>query len=1188
MDPDIPRPSIETEGQLPFMNRTALDIHSAATATPLPPSSPMRSPYKTRSPSRTSSPRKPTRSPSSASSYSDRQTTPALHTRRSSSNLNVHSAVTPSRTQFRRTSSNLNPSSPVASFKSAMSSQEPPQRKVLTPSTVAKDYFKKDLNLHKDAQSRVAVIVHDSCYGHRFSRPRTSKAALSSIVERPERIHATLLGASTAYVRLGGRHAEGRHPPHPERQDLSSSVPFEIRRTTRFLPLKNPSVAHVHGSKWMEELQIMCDSAEGKLAMNGKELVRPIGYGKDESGNPLPKLHEGDLYLCSETLSALQGCLGGVCDAVDSVFGDSPTERAFVCIRPPGHHCSSNVPSGFCWLNNVHVGITYGAMNHGLTHAAIIDFDLHHGDGSQAITWDHNRKAQMLQKNAAPHKKTPIGYYSIHDINSFPCEAGDEEKIRNASVCVENAHGQSIWNIHFEPWNSHAEFWKLYQTRYLLLLEKARNFLTHHSARLRQTGVQPKAAIFLSAGFDASEWEMAGMQRHGVNVPTDFYAQFTADVVKMSQEEDLGVNGRVISVLEGGYSDRALTSGVLSHLCGLVDEPSVNMPVSHNGGLAASMVDKSINGRAPDESTLGRYDPSWWSSDELEIIEAIVLGNMPPPPKVSKDKNGGNYSSPTHASTNRMTEVAKERRSLSAQLEARLSLENEAPPPPPDVDWAVASYELSRLLIPSDRQTLSCRHDELNAEATRARKDRHSGAGLAAGDSMQLRERRPKPPPIPSHVRSSSRSSTRRTTIASVSDLPDPSMAPALPEGANGRPRRRSSASSSIMSAFQGMRLDDEADTATSVPPARTGARPGSVAPPTAMTAKPPVPRKPKATVAAKPPVKPRTSPRKPKAASRPGSSSSDRANAARVPPEPLVGVSRPLPPSRQESEKPGSTDDMDSLTNGMKKVSIKLKMPPAEEQAVKEKKTEEPSKATNGAKVVRKPAVPRTVKPKPAPKPTPASRTQSHDLDSKSEVLSASSTKAESASVEPEAHEALPAPVSDAQEPGKAMKSSPVRGVSARSRGATDPEPTSADAELTAATFAFQSPVLPTPATAYDNPANDKENAGPQVSDMKTADQNSIVVAAEKAEQAAIVLDMPPPPPQTNGNPWSRPITPNKKTKDDLPKFTSSSPIPFSKNSRPGSAAGGLSAQQQTELERMKQEEQSVWDIPETPAHRR
>lgn len=1050
-----------------------------------------------------------------------------------------------------------------------MLGQEPPPKKVLTPSMVAQDYFKKDLALHQESSSHVIVIVHDSCYGHRFSRPRTSKAALNSIVERPERIHATLLGASMAYVRLGGRHEYGRHAPHPDRPAPSESFPFQIRRTARFLALNHASVTHVHGSKWMEELQIMCDSADAKLAINGKELVRPIGYGKDEEGGPLPKLHEGDLYLCAESLSALQGCLGGVCDAIDTVYSSSSTRRAFVCIRPPGHHCSSNIPSGFCWLNNVHVGISYAAMTHGLTHAAIIDFDLHHGDGSQSITWDHNRKAQSTPKNAAPYRKTPIGYYSIHDINSFPCEAGDPEKIRNASVCLENAHGQSIWNVHFEHWKDHNEFWKLYKTRYSVLLEKARMFLKHHSDRLRQSGVQPRAAVFISAGFDASEWEMSGMQRHGVNVPTEFYAKITSDIVKMSQEVDLGVDGRLISVLEGGYSDRALTSGVLSHLCGLTDEPSMNVSIDQRGGLSASATLSSFNGGPQNvsERTIDRYDPLWWDRDELEIIEAIVLGNMPPPPKASKEKPAGNYSSPTQASHNRMNEVAKERRSLSAQLEARLSLENDAPPPPPPVDWSIAAYELSRLLIPSDRQTQSCRHEELNAEATRVKKERQSVVSAPGAESMQLRDRRPKPPPIPpSHVQSSSRSSTRRTTIASVSDLPDPNLENTNGESvATGRPRRRSSASSSVVSGFQDMKMEDgDKARTTNRQEIKPISRPSAVI---TKSTKAPAVKKPRAPVASRAPAKTKSSPRK-GTTSRPGSSSSGTI-ASRVPSDPLSQQGRPGPPSRQQSASAGNADDMDAITNGMKKVSIKLKMPPAEEQATKQRQGEQ-AKTSTAAKAAKKAPAGRAAKPK------PVSRTNTSTTVQAKNIAEAAGTPEATNSVNP----APPAVVHRAPIPSSvATADISMSG----DQGPTLPtaihppvsNPVSAahpKDEYRAAADA-QSAALP----AFDIASNDKENTVPGPIN------NTVESVPIKPEQTSIEHNLVPPPaqPQNGNNAFVRPLTPNKKTKDDLPKFTSSSPIPFAKASSRPASSGGQESQLKGEG---AVNGGSIWDIPETP----
>ncbi|OQV10751.1 Histone deacetylase domain-containing protein [Cladophialophora immunda] len=987
MDPDIPTPSIEhgapqdTNGafttttpglvspSIQVNHQDHLHAHpnflSAAAQIPLPPSSPMRSPYHTPAPSKTKSlsPKPPSRSPSVASSYrgerQERQSTPTLATRRSTSSLSNTRGSTP---QYRRASSNLNPLYPAANGKMSL-----PERPPVTASSVAKEYFGKELEAHISLQSPVVVIVHDSCYGHRFSRPRTSKNALATIVERPERIHATLLGASAAYVRLGGRHADGEYAPCPKHEPSRvCNIPFQIRKTSRNIPLNHPSVGFVHGSKWMEELQIMCDTAEGKLALNGKELVRPIGYGKDENGNALPKLHEGDLYLCAESLAAFQGCLGGVCDAVDTVFSSPLTKRAFVCIRPPGHHCSSNYPSGFCWLNNVHVGIAYAAMNHGLTHATIIDFDLHHGDGSQNIAWNHNRKAQGAAKNAAAHKKTPIGYYSLHDINSYPCEWGDEEKVRNASLCIENAHGQSIWNVHLEPWTSHDDFWKLYESKYMILLDKARLFLRHNTAKLRASGNQsPKAAIFISAGFDASEWEGAGMQRHSVNVPTEFYARFTADIVRLAHEDDLGVDGRIISVLEGGYSDRALTSGVLSHICGMTgDNPSV---VGKSASDAQENRFQTINNWVQDipSSTTGQhfsYSANWWALQNLEELEAVVAGRQPPASK-AKDKTG-NYSSPTQASTLKMTENAREKRSLSA-LHARLSLEAGYEPPPPDVDWAIASYELSRVIIPSDRQTLSCTHEELNVEATRVRRERPSAVGLPSGpdERMQLRDRKPKaPPPSLSAVRAVSRNGNRRTTIAAVSDLPDPNIE--HPELPNGRMRRRSSDASSILSSFQGMKLSDQGAGDAEIMPKPSNVQVPSRAPPTApgKPVKAVAVKKTRAPPVTKAPIKPKSSPRRQKTVQSSVTGLSEAKTSPSIAQEDVV-KREPSVPSQDGRKELSTTDEMDNLTNGLKKISIKLKMPTGEEHASKQNQKMNDDKQKK-PRAPRKPLVPKNLKP--------------------------------------------------------------------------------------------------------------------------------------------------------------------------------------------------------------------------------
>jgi histone deacetylase HOS3 len=840
------------------------------------------------------------------------------------------------------------------------------------------------MEIHKSIGGKTVVIVHDSCYGHRYSRPRTSKASLSTIVERPERILASVLGVSAAYVRLGGRHQGGRYAPHPGLDpQLLHTPPFQIRKTTRTMTLSSPAVTYVHGNKWMEELKIMCDSAEGKLALNGKELVRP-GSGKDENGTKR-KLHEGDLYLCSESLNAFEGALGGVCDGIDAVLGPGNARRAFVAIRPPGHHCAADYPSGFCWLNNVQVGIIHAAMTHGLTHAAIIDFDLHHGDGSQSITWDHNRRVSTLPKNAAPYKRTPIGYFSVHDINSYPCEMGDEEKIRSASLCIENAHGQSIWNVHLQPWKNAQEFWRLYETKYMVLIEKARNFLRLHTERLSENpnGLKPKAAIFLSAGFDASEWEGAGMQRHKVNVPTDFYAKFTSEVVKLAEEEGLGVDGRVISVLEGGYSDRALTSGVLSHLCGLasvgsdaysaddVESSRLASEMRQRLGLAIQNSGPSIKSEVEEEFV--SFDTEWWNTVRLEELEVLV--NPPPPPlapKKLKEKILPTYSSPTQASNARRVVSATSRRSISGTPSAEsVDMYDATPEPIPDVDWATAAHELSKLLIPSDRQTTSCKHEDLNAEATRVRRERYSTVGVPAapppedGKRMQLRERKAKAPSYVLDEDKPTSRSSRRTTIAAVGELPDPGAVKSTQDGTADfnrsaiTHRRRSSAADSISSSVSGMngvRTSAIGTSTTQRPPSfevgkiRNGTSTPASSTPGDKPANAPVPKKTRVASGTKPkPTIGRTSPRKAPPVPRVPSTYRDSAATSTTPPSDTNQEVKAELPAQLSTNGDGTGDALDGLASKMKKMTIKLNLPSKEEQAARENAAAEQRKKPVG-----------------------------------------------------------------------------------------------------------------------------------------------------------------------------------------------------------------------------------------------
>ncbi|KAI6708645.1 hypothetical protein JHW43_008817 [Diplocarpon mali] len=1061
---------------------------ASATALPPSPSSPARNFGRQHQPSATPSGRLPPRSPlhrspSSMSTHS-RSSTPTLLRHVSVNSLHGVGGtnVTPSRTPSspRRSSSAQFTNASALVGKSPLSEIEdptaaPPKH---TPASIASNHFKSELELHgEEDEGRSAdtiVILHDSCYGHRYSRPRTSKASLSTIVERPERIHASILGLSVAYVCLGERHAEGQFPLHPDR-DASSipSPPFRIRKTTRKMALSSQAVTNVHGAKWMEELKIMCDNAESRLAVNGKELTRPDMDRSPGQGTP-DKLHEGDLYLCAESLEAMEGALGAVCEGVDAVFQGSASGkgplRTFVAIRPPGHHCSSSYPSGFCWLNNVHVGISHAALNHGLTHAAIIDFDLHHGDGSQEIAWESNLRAVSAAKNAHQWKKTSIGYFSLHDINSYPCEMGDEEKVKNASLCIENAHGQSIWNVHLQPWKSEQEFWDLYESKYSVLLEKTRTYLRHQTERLRlnTNGPKPRGAIFLSAGFDASEWESSGMQRHKVNVPTEFYARLTRDVVKVAGEEGLAVDGRIISVLEGGYSDRALCTGVLSHLGGMcAGDPMIIKKERSPTGLGYEMSERIGSYESipsPKTLTVGssiqNYDPMWWSVPRLEQLDAAVRpGTIATEPRKPRDGVAPTYSSPTQSFIAKVSPSARRTVSnMGVRNGSPRAPSRAASPPPPDVHWTVAAHELSKLLIPMDRKTMSCTPEDLSAEATRARRDRQPiltppTATEPPGNPssrMALRARKPAKPLVESEEddvgKKTAPKANRRKTVAgaaaiaantaisrSTTPMPDFSKATA-------RSNHRLSISSNADSV------------ASEAPPRQNGyrvssngampARPGtsqSVRPDSAMSVRgqsiPPITVK-----KTRAPAQPRSeAPRAARARRKSplndagASKGSDAATQPPVQPRSVVLPSIEGPPAQ--------TADVDSLTSGMKKVKISLttkaqreakaaaakvaavkptkatEVPPRNESAILPLRQQAPASSTNGTVAPPRQPEPGPVAenlPQKSPKPPPSLPTHIHQA---AEIpLPASSPPAISAKPPPPKPISVPArfPVSD------------------------------------------------------------------------------------------------------------------------------------------------------------------------------
>ncbi|KAF9018619.1 Arginase/deacetylase [Hymenopellis radicata] len=444
---------------------------------------------------------------------------------------------------------------------------------------------------------RAAVILQDACYKHQYIRSKD----LSQIVERPERIRAVKVGLAAALSRLESPKSSSSSS---DDQDLvaaldrlkigtesgaSPEAPVKVIRTAASLDiLQDPAVKFIHGD-------VNGDVHAPRLKKLAEESWNKIANGESE----IPEgLSQGDLYLCPESILAMDGALGAVCEAVDTVMTRKDgISRAFALIRPPGHHCGEDTPEGFCFVNNVAVAAAHGHLKHSTNRVVIFDIDLHHGNGTQSIVWQINEESYrktLESEGGAPNVEPgPRIYYgSIHDVLSYPCEDGKPHLVQAASVSLHGSHGQYIENVHLQTYESEAHFFdELYARKYRTVFDKAQDFLDSTG------GPGDDVLFFISCGMDACEHEYESMSRHNRKVPTAFYHRFTRDACAMA---DRYSRGRLVTVLEGGYSDLALISGTMAHVLGL---------------------------------TTIDVDEEWWSLDNLQALE-----------KLTKKRRGGKQS----------------------------------------------------------------------------------------------------------------------------------------------------------------------------------------------------------------------------------------------------------------------------------------------------------------------------------------------------------------------------------------------------------------------------------------------------------------------------------------------------------------------------------------------------------------
>jgi acetoin utilization deacetylase AcuC-like enzyme len=228
---------------------------------------------------------------------------------------------------------------------------------------------------------------------------------------------------------------------------------------------------------------------------------------------------DGDTIVSKGSKKAAYDAVGAIINAIDAVM-NKEFDNAFCVVRPPGHHAEKEQAMGFCIFNNVAVGATFLMEKYKINKVAIIDFDVHHGNGTQDIFYNEKK----------------VLYISSHQFPFYPGTGSEDE----------TGKYNNILNIPLKAGTNSREFFASYNKVYDKLNEFKPEF------------------ILLSAGFDAHKSDPLA----NINLESKDYYTLTKEIIKIAKQ----VSGnKIVSILEGGYNLAAIQESAKYHVEALLE-----------------------------------------------------------------------------------------------------------------------------------------------------------------------------------------------------------------------------------------------------------------------------------------------------------------------------------------------------------------------------------------------------------------------------------------------------------------------------------------------------------------------------------------------------------------------------------------------------------------------------------------